>query len=272
LDNYHIFKPVLDFTFIKDPFWDIKNSQNKAVESLVELNNAIPEPIKDSLKNHEGYLMSLPNYSAIPLALNKPQLHLAYLQLYANSPNNADGMNIEAVKSVYPNIKIIIHDKSVDKRIFLSENPLLLLSIYKNFQIETFEKKLLLLTPKNSSWENINCIKKNKDEEYNFTKIYLEKSFFEKIAATFYKGKEICLEFLDDSTNKTDYKRTYYSQLEKGIVTTPFSIKVNDVLSYLKDGEVKTLEKFNIRNCSDIINKHDSNSLEINREEYFLCN
>lgn len=246
-----------NYSFFKTPFWKIENGYEKTEESLNKLNSAIPISMRSAIKKENKCLMAIPNFSAIPLALDICQVHLFNLQLYSSYTENSDKENINILKNSYPNVKIIIDNTRIDNRIYLSESPLFLRSILKNFEIELFEKKYLLLKPSSNIWKDVSCVKSDSFNS-NFAKINFNDSMYSKFEKVFFKGPEVCIK-TDDSLN-----RTYKTQLSRGIITKPYINNTSDLYNYLDNKKQKDIGKFEILYC-----KND-NIIET-ENEYFMC-
>jgi len=259
-----LLKPNFEFNFFKKPVWQTKTAFNETKDDLATLNSSIPPSIKESIQKDSSCLMVIPDKSAIPLALNKCQVPLAYLQLYSNYPDNSDKLNIANMKKDYPNIKILFHDGAIDNRIYLSETPLFMLNIYKNFEIDKLESGFLLLRPRNEKWQDVECLKSEKRAS-NFLKAQVQYTLYKKIKSLVYKDPELCVEYTDPATGQKMEKRTFRTQLKRGIVTKPFLLNINDLFSYFGKGEEKSLDEFGVKKCGT------GQDVAIENIEYFSC-
>jgi len=259
-----LLKPNLEFNFFKKPLWHTGKGFKETEDDLVALNSSIPLSIEESVQEHNNCLLVIPVKSSIPLALNKCQIHLAYLQLYSNYPDNSDELNIDRVRKIYPNIKILFHDGAIDNRIYLSETPLFMLSIYKNFEIEKFESGFLLLKPKNEKWQDIECSKNEKNKS-NLLKAQVKYSLYKKIKSLVYKDPELCVEYTDPSTGQKIEKRTFRTQLKRGIATEPFLLNINDLFNYFEKEKKKSLAELNLKKCGT------GKSVAVENIGYFSC-
>jgi len=259
-----LLKPNLDLNFFRKPVWRTSAGFQETKDDLAKLRSSVPLSITQSIQKDDSCLMVVPDKSAIPLALEKCQIHLAYLQLYSNYPENSDRLNIENLKRNYPQTKILFHDGAIDNRIYLSETPLFLLDVFKNFEIDRFESNFLLLKPRNKKWQDAECAESEKKDS-NFLKAQVKYSSYKKIKSLIYKDPELCVEYADPTTGQKIEKRIFRSQLERGVMTEPFLLNVNDLFSYFSNGENRTLEKLEIKRCAG------SNSFTVENVEYFSC-
>lgn len=259
-----LLKPNFEFNFFKKPIWQVEAGFEETKSDLAILASSIPPSIKESIQNNNDCLMVIPDKSAIPLALDKCQIHLAYLQLYSNYPENSDELNINKLKQNYPKIKILFHDGAIDNRIYLSETPLLMLNIYKNFEVDKFENGFLPLKPKNVIWQDVKCLASQK-EASNFMKARVQYTLYKKIKSLVYKDPDLCIEYADPATGQKIEKRTFRNQLERGVVTEPFLLNINDLFSYFGKGEKKYLDEFGVKKCGT------GKFFTIENVEYFSC-
>ena len=259
-----LLKPNLEFNFFKKPVWRAEAGFEETKKDLAVLSSSIPPSIKKSVQKDNGCLMVVPDKSAIPLALDKCQVHLVYLQLYSNYPDNSDELNINKLKQNYPKVKILFHDGAIDNRIYLSETPLFMLSIYKNFEVEYFENGLLLLKPKNEKWQDIECLESEKSKS-NFLKAQVRYTPYKKIKSLVYKDPELCVEYTDPSTGQKIEKRTFRTQLKRGIATEPFLLNINDLFNYFEKEKKKSLAELNLKKCGT------GKSVAVENIGYFSC-
>ena len=241
-----ILKFHINFNFFKNPIWNVEDAYAETTKELEKMNMQIPELIKNYIQKDTKCLMIIPDKSAIPLALNKCQIHQINLQLYSNYTPNSDKQNIEILSKNYPNSRILIHSGVIDNRIFLSETPLFIMNIYKNFKVALFENGYLLLEPKNQKWKKLNCLASSLNE-YNFIRVDVDESILYKIESLLFKGPEICLNFEDTNSKK---KRTFLSQLKNGLIVNPFISNVDGLYAYFQ-GNQKQIDNFKITECSD---------------------
>ncbi|MDD3887307.1 MAG: hypothetical protein PHN19_00840 [Patescibacteria group bacterium] len=244
--SINLFRPDLNLNFFSLPFWKIQSGLENTQKNLQSQSEQIPRSIRKIIKKNKKCLMVLPNKSIIPVALNTCQIHLINLQLYSSYLADSDMLNRDVLKEKYPHVRILLHDEVIDYRLFFSETPMFAESIIKNFEIDKFDDGYLLLKPKYKKWHDISCNISN-SSQYNLVRYKFDRSFLDNIRTFFYKGSEIYIESIDKNTNSHLVNRTYYSQLEKGIIVKPFLRDLSDFYQYLKTkNKSKSSEDFKI--------------------------
>lgn len=229
--------------------WDIPSvNRENYIKDSENITRGFDKSIIEGI-NSKKYMLSLPWATHLPKVFNREPLYLHYLQLYQNYNPIAEKESIKNIREVFPDLTILLQDNVIDNRIYLGENPLLLISILKNFNVGEYDKDKLILLPKLEIFEELNLVGSGLQVgEYELISIDIDEPLTDKFFGLIFKKDEICLRVSDKLGNEI-IKRTYKSQLKDGILVSPFFDDIKDFIAYKTTGKGKYVEIKEIFKC-----------------------
>lgn len=231
------------------------NSEKFNVESqkiLLEIGSDAIDIIKSKSKT-----LVLPWSTHLPVIIKQTPLYLGYMQLYQNYTESAEEISIESIKENFKDLTIILQNLTIDNRIYLGENPYLILNVLNNFALKHSSENLAVLLPIDGTFQVINQV--DEGGKYRILKVELETSVLQKMMKLLLKPPEICIQ-INDSRGVTHVFRTYETQLRKGILLKPFFADLNDLRVYLEDRNENQIVDYSIFKCHNPEYKYKFNS------------
>jgi len=234
-----------DFAALEYPFFRSQNNVDNVSKDFAKIKSSFNESFINKI-NESQSLTVLPWAVHLSAVFNKPSLNISHLQVFQSYSPLAEKSTIKKLKENYKTNSLLMHDGTIDGRIYMSEMPLLTLNIQKNYKVEATQENFLLLSRNSDNFSEVSC-KDSNTENSNLNKIIIKENLYDKLKRFLYKPNSICLNISDNRGN-TFTMKTYKSQLERGIVTSGFIGDTYDLNLYY-EGSKREININRIYNC-----------------------
>ncbi|MDQ7020230.1 MAG: hypothetical protein Q9M91_00085 [Candidatus Dojkabacteria bacterium] len=261
--NINLFSLDLRDDALSTPVYFNDHITNKWNVDAARIREEFREDYISNIRNGKKLLV-LPWATHLPDVFGVDPIYIPMIHLYQSYTEFAEEESINFLDINHGEFNILIHNNNIDNRLYLSEMPEFILDILNNYKFVNEDNGSVLLYP-NNEYNPVQCSESG--NKTNMIKIKTDESAIKKLNSALVKPDEICISFTLDSGENISH-RTFKSQLERGIIVSPYLENSNNIRKYLEDGISKKIELDTV----SVYYCKNNESLEIKYIKELTCN